>query len=144
MAWILWCLWHRDADKPLARPRRKQANIYVRMAWISFLITARVSMLLKSRATLTYLRVSFFFLVGLRTYQHPRIGPLQVPPIPLHRPIMQRVLLSTWFFFDYKEEVTSTWNVCNKLPTMKCKIPKDCNLHPVNIRQNSPMQLTSC
>jgi len=25
-----------DADKFLARPGRKQANIYVRMAWISF------------------------------------------------------------------------------------------------------------
>ena len=34
------------------------------------LITARVSMLLKSRASLTCFRACFF-LVGLRTYQHP-------------------------------------------------------------------------
>jgi len=67
---------YRGADKSLARPGRKQANVSVRMAWISFgalpckggggLMTACVSMLLKSRA---YELVSF--LVGLRTYQHP-------------------------------------------------------------------------
>jgi hypothetical protein len=27
---------YRGADKSLARPRRKQANVSVRMAWISF------------------------------------------------------------------------------------------------------------
>jgi len=67
------------ADKPLARPRRKQANDSVSMAWISFgalpcrktyLMTARVYMLLKSRASLKCFRASSF-LVGLRTYQHP-------------------------------------------------------------------------
>ena len=51
----------RGADKSLDRPGRKQANVSVRMAWISFgalpcrkrnLMTARVSMLLKSRASL--------------------------------------------------------------------------------------------
>ena len=50
------------SDKFLARPGRKQANVSVRMAWISFgdlpcrktnLMTAHVSMLLKSRASLT-------------------------------------------------------------------------------------------
>ena len=53
--------YHRCVAKSLARPGRKQANVYVRMAWISFgtlpcrkiLMTARVSMLLKSRASLT-------------------------------------------------------------------------------------------
>ena len=54
---------YRGADKSLARPGMKQANVYVRMAWISFgalpcrkkknLMTARVSMSLKSRAFLT-------------------------------------------------------------------------------------------
>ena len=68
------------ADKSLARPGRKQANVSVRMAWISFrslpcrgeksLDDSFVSMLLKSRASLICLRASFFFLVGLRTYQH--------------------------------------------------------------------------
>ena len=51
-----------DADKSLARPGRKQANVSVRMARISFgalpcrkrnLMTARVLVLLKSRASLT-------------------------------------------------------------------------------------------
>ena len=57
------------ADKSLARPGRKQASVSVRMAWISFgalpcrekknLMTARVSMLLKSRASLIYFRACF-------------------------------------------------------------------------------------
>ena len=56
------------ADKFLARPGRKQANISVRMAWISFgalpyregdLMTVRVSMLLKSRTSLTFFEACF-------------------------------------------------------------------------------------
>jgi len=52
----------------LARPGRKQANVSARMAWISFgalpcrkkyLMAARVSMLLKSRASLTCFRAGF-------------------------------------------------------------------------------------
>ena len=59
---------YRDADKSLARPGRKQANVSVRMAWISFgalpcrkinLMTVRVSMLLKSCASLTCFRSCF-------------------------------------------------------------------------------------
>jgi len=62
----------RGAHKSLARPGKKQANVYVRMAWISFgalpcrggknLMTGRVSMLLKSRASLTCFRA--FLLPG--------------------------------------------------------------------------------
>jgi len=54
---------YNGADKSLARPARKQANVSVRMVWISFgalpctkkknLMTAGVSLLLKSRASLT-------------------------------------------------------------------------------------------
>jgi len=61
--------WYRGADKSLARPGRKQPNVSVRMAWISFgalpcrkrknLMTARVSMLLKSFASLTCFRACF-------------------------------------------------------------------------------------
>ena len=61
--------YYRCADKSLARPGRKQANVSVRMAWISFgalpckekikLMTARVSMLLKSRASVTFFRACF-------------------------------------------------------------------------------------
>jgi len=56
---------YRGADKFLARLGRKQANVFVRMEWISFgtlpcrkknLMTACVSMFLKSRASLTCFR----------------------------------------------------------------------------------------
>jgi len=60
---------YRGADKSLARLGRKQANISVRMACISFgvlpcrkkknLMTSRVSMLLKSRASLTCFQPCF-------------------------------------------------------------------------------------
>jgi len=61
---------YRGANKSLARPGRKQANVSVRMAWISFgtlpckggwgeLMTARFSMLLKSRTSLTCFRACF-------------------------------------------------------------------------------------
>ena len=56
-------------DKSLFRPGRKQPNVSARMAWISFgalpckgggdFMTARVSMLLKSRASLTCFRACF-------------------------------------------------------------------------------------
>ena len=70
----------RGVDKSLARSGRKQTNVSVRMAWISFgvlpcrekknLMTARVSMLLNcARPWRASELVSF--LVGLRTYQHP-------------------------------------------------------------------------
>jgi len=64
---------YRGADKSLARPGRKQANVSVRMAWISFgalpcrsknLMTPRVSMLLKSHASLTRFRACFPFWSG--------------------------------------------------------------------------------
>ena len=61
--------WYRGADKFLARPGRKQVNISVRMAWISFgtlpckkkknLMTAHVSVLLKSRPSLKCFRACF-------------------------------------------------------------------------------------
>jgi len=59
---------YRGADKSLARPGRKQANVSFRMARIYFcallcrernLMTARVSILLKSRACLTCFRACF-------------------------------------------------------------------------------------
>ena len=63
---------YRGADKSLARPGRKQANVSVRRARISFgalpcrggvgggnLMTARISMLLKSRASRTCFRACF-------------------------------------------------------------------------------------
>jgi len=76
---------HRGADKSLSRPGMKQAKVSVRMAWISFcalpcrkrnLITARVSMLLKSRASLTCFRACF--LPG-------RVKDLSAPRYTKHR-----------------------------------------------------------
>ena len=59
---------YRGAGKSLARAGRKQANVSVRRAWILFgalpcrkknLMTARVSMSLQSRASLTCFRACF-------------------------------------------------------------------------------------
>ena len=59
---------YTGADKSLARPGRNQANVSVRVACISFgalfcreknLMTARVSMLLKARASLICFRACF-------------------------------------------------------------------------------------
>jgi len=59
---------YKGADKSLARPGRKQDNVSVRITWISFsalscrkrnLMTARVSILLKSRSSLTCFRACF-------------------------------------------------------------------------------------
>jgi len=58
---------YRGADKSLARPVRKQANVSVRIAWISFgalpcrkkKLDDSVSMLLKSRASLKCFRACF-------------------------------------------------------------------------------------
>ena len=68
---------YRDADKPLARRGRKQANISVRMAWISFgALPCRKKSLwqLASRCWNSgrpwHAPEVVFFLVGLRTYQH--------------------------------------------------------------------------
>jgi len=77
---------YRGADKSSARPGRKQAHVSVRMTWISFgalpcrkkknLMTARVSMLLKSRTPLTCFRA--WFLPG-------RAKNLSAPRISYHR-----------------------------------------------------------
>ena len=61
-------IYNRGADKSLARPARKEADVFVRMTGISFgtlhcrkknVMTARVSMLLKSRASLACFRACF-------------------------------------------------------------------------------------
>ena len=90
---------YRGADKSLARPGRKQANISVRMAWISFgalpcrkrnLMTARVSILLKSRASLTCFRACF--LPGrAKDLSAPRYSVISVPTSSC-----PRRLLETW------------------------------------------------
>ena len=71
---------YRDPDKSLARPGRKQANVSVRMAWISFgALPCRgkktwwqlASRCCWNRARPWHASELFSFLVGLRTYQHP-------------------------------------------------------------------------
>jgi len=75
------CIWTniwRD-DKSLARSGRKQANVSVRMAWISFgALPCRkkkcmepASLCCWNRAPLWHTSEPLSFLVGLRTYQHP-------------------------------------------------------------------------
>jgi len=70
----------RGADKSLARPGRKQANVSVRMAWISFGALPCRKKKLDNRSRLDVVEIAHVawhvselvsFLVGLRTYQHP-------------------------------------------------------------------------
>ena len=82
---MLW-LTYRGADKSLARPGKKQANISVRMAGIFFgalpcrkrnSMTARVSMLLKSHASLTCFRT--YFLPGrAKDVSAPRVQKIVI------------------------------------------------------------------
>ena len=72
---------YRGADKSLARPGRKQANVSVRMAWISFRpLPCRgekktwwqlASRCCWNRERPLHASELISFLVGLRTYQHP-------------------------------------------------------------------------
>ena len=73
---------YRGADKSLARPGRKQANVFVRMAWISFVaLPCRkkktwwqfASRCCWNRARPSNASEIVSFLVGLRTYQQPGI-----------------------------------------------------------------------
>ena len=72
---------YRGADMSLARPGKKQANVSVRMAWISFgALPCRkkktwqlASRCCRNRARPWHASELVSFLVGLRTYQHPGI-----------------------------------------------------------------------
>jgi len=78
---------YRGADKSLARTRRKQANVSVRMAWISFgALPCRkkktwlqlASRCCWNRARPWHASELVTFLIGLRTYQHSgKNGPLR-------------------------------------------------------------------
>ena len=78
---------YRRADKSLARPARKQANVSVRMAWISFgALSCRkkktwwhlASRCCWNRARPWHASELVSFLVGLKTYQHPRYNEARV------------------------------------------------------------------
>ena len=84
--------WHfssyRGADKSLAQPGRKQANVSVRMAWISFSTLPCRKKKLDDSARLDVVEIAHVcdmlpsfvsFLVGLRTYQHPGMSDTLVP-----------------------------------------------------------------
>ena len=70
---------YRGADKSLARPGRKQSNVSVRVAWISFgALPSRkttwwqlASRCCWKRARPWHASELVSVLVGLRTYQHP-------------------------------------------------------------------------
>ena len=77
---VICILIYRIADKSLARPERKQANVSVRMAWISFgALPCRkkktwwqlASRCCWNRARPWHAAELVSFLVGLRTYKHP-------------------------------------------------------------------------
>jgi len=76
-------VYYRGVDKSLARPGMKQANVSVRMAWISFGAlscggekkldhSSRLDVVEIARVTWHASELASF-LVGLRTYQHPGI-----------------------------------------------------------------------
>ena len=99
---------YRGADKSLARPEMKQANVSVRMAWISFvalpcrkrnLMTVRVSILLKSRASLTCFRACF--LPG-------RAKDLSAPG----------TFIRTFFYMaDSNKRISNFW-LCSEIPVV--------------------------
>ena len=73
---------YRGADKSLARPRRKQANVSVRMTWTSFgafpckkkkTWWQLASPCCWNRARPWHASELVSLMVGLRIYQHPRI-----------------------------------------------------------------------
>jgi len=72
---------YRGAGKSLARPGRKQANVFVRMAWISFgALPCRKKKLWQLASRCCWNRARPWraselvsFLVGLRNYQHTGI-----------------------------------------------------------------------
>ena len=81
--WDPRTIFYRGADMSLARPGRKQANVSVRIAWISFGSlpcrgvgggglddSSRLDVVEVARVPDILPRL-FPFLVGLRTYQHP-------------------------------------------------------------------------
>jgi len=76
---VTFCCLYRGADKSLARPGRKQANVSVRMAWISFgALPCRkkktwqlASRCCWNRARPWHASELVSFLIGLRTYQQP-------------------------------------------------------------------------
>jgi len=108
-------LFYRGADKSLVRPGRKQANVSVRMAWISFgALPCRkqtwwqlASRCCWNRSRSWHASEVVSFLVGLGTYQHPgttaaypisktessEIGTLQI--VDIHADI-RKPLLSNW------------------------------------------------
>jgi len=76
------CAFLQGADKSLTRPGRKQTNVSIRMAWISFdalpcrkkLDDSSQTRCCWNRARPWHASELVSFLVGLRTYQHPGMG----------------------------------------------------------------------
>jgi len=97
--WNLRSGTYRDADKSLSRPGRKEATVSVRMAWSSSapclaggkknLMTARVWMLLKSRASLHCFRACF--LPG-------RAKDLSAPRYSLEKKLRTLFFMAVFFF----------------------------------------------
>ena len=132
--YLPWTNKYRGADKFLARPGSKQANVSVRMARISFgdlpcrkrkLLAARVSILLNSRASLTCFRASF-----LPGRAKDLSAPRYVPSTLTHFSAWD--LRSSWMsdscgwqlIIDVSENTSVPFSTVNRL---KC-LPTPCNI----------------
>ena len=80
---VVWTNTYEVADKSLAQPGRKQANVFVRMEWISFGafpckwggdLMQLASRCCWNRARPWHASELVSFVVGLRIYQHPGIA----------------------------------------------------------------------
>ena len=144
-AWKAQAPYYSGADKSLARPGRKQANVSVRMAWISFgALPCRkkktwlqlASRCRWNRALPWYVSELVSFLVGLRTYQHAGIfssvASLSLPYFSTSSHKRQdrekekkRVFLFSLQLqniYDSKKTSSSYYHKC-KLHKSSCKVP---------------------
>ena len=121
VAHLIWEI--PGADKSLVRPGRKKDNVSVTMAWIFFgtlpcrkkkLMTARVSMLLKSRSSLTCFRACF--LPGLaKDLSAPRY--LSNSTALRHTvPATHEVEFYTYFSCTWRYSLIQNGNILAELP----------------------------
>ena len=118
LCWVAWEYTqtnpqYRGADKSLARAGRKQGNVSVGMAWISFgaLPCKKKKLYHSSRFDVVEIaRVAWHaselvsFLIGLRTYQHP--GRITVVS-----GVRKDALWQTSGFVSWNSEIDFSWNV---------------------------------
>jgi len=115
---------YRGAIKSLARPGRKQTRKLVRdardfnnietRALIKFFFPSRQGAEGNSRHSDRNISV-FFFLVGLRTYQHPFTGVIRTNKMPLSVLIYFNNLSSTYFKWSNHSSSGGRYYICSTL-----------------------------